>query len=123
MDGSKVISGEFVEALRQAPHVFETTEEPFDQIAFTIKPFVVRLWASGIRPVGNDRHRAVIPDRLPDMLAIIGLVGTDRERRGRVGQQPRQHGGVVRFASGQDEVERSSQSIDHGMEFRRAATA
>jgi hypothetical protein len=34
-----------------------------------------------------------------------------------------QNGAVVNLATCQDEVERSAQSVDHGMELRRAAAA
>jgi len=43
MNGGQVISGEFVEALRETSHIFKTAKEPLNNIAFSIETLVVTL--------------------------------------------------------------------------------
>lgn len=64
MDGGEEVSGQFVEALSNAAHVFQTAEEALDQIAFSIEPLVIRLWFQCVGAVGNDGHRAIIDNGL-----------------------------------------------------------
>lgn len=123
MDGGEEVSGQFVEALSNAAHIFHPAEETLDQIAFSIQPLVIRLWFQCVGAVRNDWHRAIIGNSLPVTGAVVALVSADGEWRGRVVQQLRQNGAVMNLTAGQDEVERSSQSIDHGMELRCAAAA
>ena len=123
MNGGEEVAGQFIEALREAAQVFHAAEEAFDQIAFAVELFIIGLRCSRIGPVWNDRDGAIIGDRLPVGRTVIGLVGTNGEWRHRVVQKLWQDRPVMGFATRQDEVEWSSQSIDHGMELRRAAAA
>lgn len=43
MNGGQVISGEFVEALRETSPIFKTAKEPLNNIAFSIETLVVTL--------------------------------------------------------------------------------
>lgn len=65
MYGSKVIAGEFIKALRKTAQVFHTTEEPFNQIALTIKSFIIGFWLKCICTVGDNRDCAIINNSLP----------------------------------------------------------
>lgn len=123
MDGGEVVSGQFVEALGEAAQVFHTAEEALNDVALAIEALVVWLWLQCVRAIRNDRHGAIVDDSLPVRGAVVTLVGTDGEWRCRVVQQLRQDRPIVNLTARQDEVERSSQPVDHGMELRRAAAA
>lgn len=113
----------FIEALSDTAHVFKAAEETFNDISFAIKPFVVGdlLFIRG--PARNDWNCAVIKDCLPNGTAVIGFISANRERRRSVPQQIWQAGRVMRLSARKDEFQRSSPSIDHGMELRRATAA
>ena len=65
MDGGEEVSGQFVEALSNAAHVFQTAEEALDQIALTIEALVIRLWFQCVGAVRNDGHCAIVDNGLP----------------------------------------------------------
>lgn len=93
----------FIEALGDTAHIFETTEETFDDISFTVKPCVVRNLLLVCSPTRDDRDCAVITDRLTNGATVISFVGTDRERRCAMPQKIRQCGRIMRLAARQDE--------------------
>lgn len=64
MNGGEEVSGQFVEALSNAAHVFQTAEETLDQIAFSIEALVIRLWFQGVGTIRDDRHRAIVDNCL-----------------------------------------------------------
>lgn len=113
----------FIKALGDAAHVLKAAEEAFNDIPFPIKPCIVRDLLFIRSPARDNRDRAIIFDRLTDGAAVIGLVGADRQRWRSVPEKFRQRGRVMRLAARKKEFQRSSASIDHGMELRCAASA
>lgn len=113
----------FIKPLGDAAHIFKAAKEAFDDIPFAIKPYVVGnlLFIRG--PARDNRDRAIIFDRLTNGAAVIGLVGADRQRRRSVPQKFGQCRCIMGLAACEHEFQRSSPSINHGMELRCAASA
>src|SRR6185437_16008764 len=84
-------------------------------------PWTPRLF-DGVAFPGNDRHRTVILDVLPDFLAVVRLVRGHRQwRPGRCQDLPGSLA-VVHLASREDEVQRPAFAIDRRMDFRAPPT-
>lgn len=43
VNGSEIVSCKFVNAMRETMHVIKATKEAFDDIAFTMKMFAIRI--------------------------------------------------------------------------------
>jgi transposase len=71
----------------------------------------------------NDRQRSIIADVLPHLLAVVSLVGSDRQRRPRCIEQFLRCLAVMHLAAGYDEVQRPAFAVDTGMDFRAAPAA
>lgn len=113
----------FIKALRDTAHIFKAAKEPFDDISFVIKPCVMRDLLLIRSSAWNNSDRAIVFDCLTNGAAVIGFVSTDRQRRRFMAKKRRQDGRVMRLTTREYELQRSSASIDHGMELRRAASA
>ena len=123
MDCCEEVSGKLVKALGETTHIFHAAKEPFHQIALTIKPFVICPGAGCIGAVRNDWNRAFVNNGPSIRRAVVAFVGTYCQRRPWVVHKPGQDRSIMNLAARQDEVEWSSQSVDHGMDFRRATAA
>lgn len=113
----------FIKALGDAAHIFKTAKEAFNDIPFSVKSCIVRNLFFIRCPAWDDRDCAVITDRLTNSAAVIGFVGANRQRRRSVPEKIRQRGRIMGLAACEHEFQRSSASIDHGMELRCATSA
>ena len=78
--------------------------------------------AGGVAAAGNDGYGACVLDLLANLLAVIGFVGGDGERRfGRV-QHRLDDLAVMDLPTRHDEVQRPAFTVDNGVDFRRPTT-
>lgn len=78
MDSGQEVSGKFIKALREAPHILTATEEAFDDIALAVKTLVVRLGMLGVGFIRNDWNSPVVPYGSSNMLAVISFISSNR---------------------------------------------
>ncbi len=113
----------FIKTLSDVAHILKAAKEAFHDISFAIKPLIARDLFFVCGSARDDRKSPIIHDGLPDGAAVIGFVSADRQRRLFMSQKFRQDRRIVGLTTRKNEFQRSSLSIDHGMELRRAASA
>lgn len=113
----------FIKSLSDTSHILKAAKEAFHDISFAIKPLFARDLFFVCGSARNDRNSTIIHNGLPNSTAVIGFVSADRQRRRFMSQKFRQDRRIVSLATRKNEFQRSSPSIDHGMELRRAASA
>jgi hypothetical protein len=123
MGCSQKIRGEFVEARRDASPVLDAAEVVFDLMPAAVEAFRTIGFLAGVSAARNDRQGAVVLDRLADLLAVVGFVGGDGERRARRIEHLIDDLTVVDLPARDDEVQRSAPAIDDRVDFRAPAAA
>ena len=79
MQHGEEVLAELFESSCQSPHIFHFAEEPFDDIAHSVKIRVMRDRGFGVGFRGNHRQSALIGDLLADGFAAVGFVGSNGE--------------------------------------------
>lgn len=123
-DHGEVVGGELFVARRDTPELLEFVEESLDPVAQAVEGATEGMGRGGAAAVGDDGHRILGLDHLPDPFRVVGLVG-EHEAVGRqliVEQRPGK-GAVVGLPWAQGEAERQAAGIDHGMDLRRQSAS
>ena len=69
-DDGEVVSGGFLEALRDTSEVFELAEAAFDEVALGIEIPVEGMPLAAGRVVGHDGERALVGDNLAEVVGF-----------------------------------------------------
>ncbi len=90
-------------------------------MAAPIEAFRAVGFFDGVVAAGDDRQSALVFDLLADLLAVIGLVGSNGERRPRRVQDLFDCLTVVDLTAGQREIQRPALAVDNRVDFAGAA--
>lgn len=121
--GCKEVAGELVIAGGDAAPVLDAAEVVFDFVASPVEAFGTISFCRGIASAGNDRQGAFILDLLADLLAVVGLVSGNGQRRLGSVEHVANDLAVVNMATRHSEVQRTALAVDDGVDFRRATAA
>ena len=76
-DDGMIISSGFFEASGNAAELLELAEAAFHEMSLGIMMLVERIFERAGRVVGNDGERALVCDRLAQVVGVIGCIGHD----------------------------------------------
>jgi len=117
------IASELVISGGDASPVLDAAEEVFDFVPAPIDG----LWTIGlldcVAAAGNGRDRAIIGDLLARLLAVIGLVGRNEQRRSWGFENLGDNLAVMNLPAGEHKVQRPALAIDAGVDFCAAPAA
>lgn len=122
--GGEVVPGEFVVTGGDAPPILDATEVVLDLMPPPVNPLGAIGFLGGGAAAGDDRQSPFILDLLAHLLAVVGLVGGNGERRVCRVQNLFDNLAVMDLTARHDEVQRAAFAIDDRVDFRAApATA